>query len=450
MKGVKQLYQQELPHNTEVEQALLGAMMMDAKKKAKIISEINVDDFYHEQHKTIFRVIHALHYDNKAVDTLIVTSMLSNYGRLEEIGGAPYILALFESVTSLAHTNHYIGLVLEMSNRRKLLDALEKSKENINNPEFALESLIDENKTLLESVKLNNAENNFKSIKELFGNSVEQIAKDSQRKSGITGLKTGFDKLDYTTSGLQNSDLIVLAARPAMGKTAFALNVAQNVARLNNVNVAVFSLEMGGEQLVKRMISSIANIPSHKIRSGTLNIDEWKKLKETEGAISNLGIYIDDSPGIDISKLRSKCARLHDEKNLGLIVIDYLQLIRGNGYGANRINEVSEISRTLKEIARELKIPVIALSQLSRQVETRENKRPIMSDLRESGSIEQDADIVIMMYREDYYRKPMEAKDGLVEIIFRKHRNGANDNFKLSFDVEYSLFKNIYDEKKYV
>lgn len=436
----------ESPHNTGAEQTLLGITMMDAKKKAEIMAQLSTEDFYHEQHKTIFRAIHTLHYDNKVVDALLVTTTLKNYNRLDEVGGPPYILALIESVTTIQHTSHYIKLLQEMTNKRKLLAVIEQSKANINNPDMTLDDLLNENKSLLDKIRSTN-DQNFKSIGNLLDSSIKQIESNSHQKSGITGLRTGFDKLDFTTSGLQKSDLIILAARPAMGKTAFSLNIAKNVAKLNNVNVAIFSLEMSGEQLTNRMISSTSGIQSHKIRSGILGAEEWKELKIAKDNLCELGIYVDDSPGIDIAKLRLKCISLHEENKLGLIVVDYLQLIRGRGFGANRINEVSEVSRTLKEIARELKIPVIALSQLSRAVETRENKRPIMSDLRESGSIEQDADIVVMMYREDYYRKPMENKDGLVEIIFRKHRNGSNDSFKLMFDTEYSLFRNIYHER---
>lgn len=435
----------EPPHNTEAEQALLGTLMKETDQKNKILDQLKVEDFYHHEHQTIFKVARTLHNDQKPIDAITLTSALADYQCLEAIGGAPYILAVFESVTTLAHTNHYIQLVLEESNKRKLLIALEKSKENIHNPDLSLEELVSQNKSLLDDVNTNTTDLTFKTIKSLFGETVEQI--QEQKVGGITGLKTGFDKLDYTTNGLQDGHLIILAARPSMGKTAFALNIAQNVSHLNNVKVAVFSLEMSGQELATRMISSTTGIHQRQLKARTLDPKDWQKIKTAKTAICELDLYIDDTPGIDITKLRSRCISLHHEHELGLVVVDYLQLIRGNGYGANRVNEVSEVSRTLKEIARELNVPVLALSQLSRGVESREERRPVMSDLRDSGGIEQDADIVIMMYRGDYYKKPIEAKDGLAEIIFRKHRSGALDHFKLSFDGDCSLFQNIYDER---
>ena len=246
------------------------------------------------------------------------------------------------------------------------------------------------------------------------------------------------------TSGLQNNDLIIVAARPAMGKTAFALNIAQNVAKLNHVNVAIFSLEMGADQLVSRLVSAEGRIEAHRLKTGNLEGADWRSLKIATDVLSNLGIYIDDTPGIRVGELRAKCRQLHQQKGLGLVMIDYLQLLSGSkANGGNRQQEVSEISRMLKEMARELKIPVIALSQLSRQVENREDKRPMMSDLRESGSIEQDADIVTFLYREDYYKKDPELNDNIVEIIFAKHRSGAVGTVKLAFRKEISRFENL-------
>ena len=432
-----------LPHNTEAEQAVLGAMMRDATLCMDVRHRLEPVAFYHPQHRLMYEAMLSLIDRNMAVDTTTTTAHLYDYGRLEEVGGAPYVLAVFESVTTLEHTDHHVDLVLEKHTARNIIERAQALIERGYDPELSIEELVEEAKGRFLSVEGDARGQSFQRINNVIQEFVKNIETLSKRTGEITGLQTGYDALDKMTSGLQNSDLIIVAARPAMGKTAFALNLAQNVAKLNNVNVAIFSLEMGVQQLAGRFISAEARIDSYKLRTGNLNNDDWRSLKIATDVLSQIGIFIDDTPGLKIGQLRAKCRAFHKQHGLGLVVLDYLQLMQGSGNSGNRQLEISEISRTLKEIARELEIPVIALSQLSRQVESREDKRPMMSDLRESGSIEQDADIVTFLLREDYYRKPDEPKDNMVEVIFGKHRNGSTGSIKLGFRGEHSRFENL-------
>jgi len=432
-----------LPHNTEAEQAVLGAMMQSGELVEEIKNQLKVEDFHHPQHQLMYEVMLSLTNRQIAIDSTTLTAHLYDYGRLAEIGGAPYILAVFESVTTLAHTTHYVNLILEKAMTRKVIAKSHQLIEASYDPQIPAEQLLDAANKLFADLKLNTNDDGFKQINDVLQDYVSNLERLSRQTGEITGLHTGFDALDKMTSGLQKNDLIIVAARPAMGKTAFALNIAQNVAKLNTTNVAIFSLEMGAEQLVGRFLSAEARIDSYKLRTGTLNPDDWRSLKIATDTLSNINIFIDDTPGIKVGQLRTKCRTLHKKHRLGLVVIDYLQLMQGNGNGMNRQLEISEISRTLKEIAREFEIPVIALSQLSRQVESREDKRPIMSDLRESGSIEQDADIVTFLLRQDYYRADDEPKDNMVEVIFGKHRNGSTGSIKLGFRGEHARFENI-------
>ena len=335
-------------------------------------------------------------------------------------------------------------MVLEKSISRLIINRAQELIEQGYSPETSTQDLIDAAEQKFSGLSRLNQGSDFKEINNVLVDFIKNVEKLSQSTGEVTGLTTGYTALDDITSGLQNNDLIIVAARPAMGKTAFALNVAQNVAKLNNVNVAIFSLEMGADQLVSRLVSAEGRIEAHRLKTGNLEGADWRSLKIATDVLGGLGIYIDDTPGIRVGELRAKCRQLHQQKGLGLVLIDYLQLLSGSkSNGGNRQQEVSEISRMLKEMARELKIPVIALSQLSRQVESREDKRPMMSDLRESGSIEQDADIVTFLYREDYYKKDPETNDNIVEVIFAKHRNGAVGTIKLAFRKEISRFENL-------
>lgn len=432
-----------MPHNTEAEQSVLGAMMRSSEQIDDIKIRLKTEDFHHPQHKLMYEAMLSLVERQMAVDSTTLTAHLYDYGRLEEIGGAPYVLDVFESVTTLAHTQHYVNLILEKSTARKVIERAHGLIEQGYNPDLSVDQLIEQAKRDFANLEGDTKNEDFKKIEDVLKDYVANLERLSKQTGEITGLHTGFDALDKMTSGLQKNDLIIVAARPAMGKTAFALNVAQNVAKLNDTNVAIFSLEMGAEQLVGRLLSAEGRIDSYKLRTGTLSGDDWRSLKIATDVLSGVGIFIDDTPGIKIGQLRAKCRALHKQHGLGLVVIDYLQLMQGNGNGMNRQLEISEISRTLKEVAREFQIPVIALSQLSRQVESREDKRPIMSDLRESGSIEQDADIVTFLLREDYYRQPEEPKDNMVEVIFGKHRNGSTGSIKLGFRGEHARFENV-------
>jgi len=434
-----------LPHNTEAEQAVLGGMMRDADVCLDVKLRLTPDDFFHHQHRVIYEVVLALMGAGIAVDVTTVTARIHDYGRLEEAGGVDYILAVFESVTTIAHTSHYVDLVLEKSISRKVIEKARFLIDQGYNPELTAGDLIEEARRQFANLESGAKDEDFQRIENIIAEFIKNIEHLSKQDGEITGLRTGYDALDKMTSGLQRNDLIIVAARPAMGKTAFALNVAQNVAKFNdNAKVAIFSLEMGAQQLVARLISAEGRIDSYKLRTGSLDGDDWRSLKIATNTLSDLGIFIDDTPGLKISQVRAKCRQLHKQHGLDLVLIDYLQLLSGSGgNGSNRQQEVSEISRTLKEVARELEIPVIALSQLSRQVESREDKRPMMSDLRESGSIEQDADIVTFLFREDYYNKDAEANNNFVEIIFAKHRNGSVGSIKLAFRKEISRFENL-------
>jgi len=432
-----------LPHNTEAEQAVLGAMMRSPQQVDDIKLRLKSEDFYHAQHQLMYEAMLSLVDRQTAIDSTTLTSVLHDYGRLEEVGGAPYVLAVFESVTTLEHTEHYVNLMVEKSMSRKVIERAHQLIDAAYDPEVQTDRLLDDAGRLFSDLEAHTKNEGFKKIDDVLKDYVTNLEQLSKQDGEITGLHTGFDALDKMTSGLQKNDLIIVAARPAMGKTAFALNVAQNVAKLNEANVAIFSLEMGAEQLVGRFLSAESRIDSYKLRTGKLEVDDWRSLKIATDVLSTARIFIDDTPGIKIGQLRAKCRALHKQHKLGLVVIDYLQLMQGNTGGLNRQLEISEISRTLKEIAREFEIPVVALSQLSRQVESREDKRPVMSDLRESGSIEQDADIVTFLLREDYYRKPEEPKDNMVEIIFGKHRNGSTGSIKLGFRGEHARFENL-------
>ena len=434
----------QMPHSTDAEQALLGAMMLDERVCEDVKLKLNADDFYHHRHKIIYEAMMALLEQGIGIDVTTVTAFLQDHQRISEIGGVEYILTIFESVATTAHAAHYMEMVLEKSISRMIINRAQTIIEQGYDPEFSTQDLIDAAEQQFSGLARLSQGSDFKEIDDVITEFIKNVERLSQTQGEVTGLTTGFELLDKMTSGLQRNDLIIVAARPAMGKTAFALNVAQNVAKLNRANVAIFSLEMGADQLVSRLISAEGRIEAYRLKTGTLEGSDWRSLKIATDVLSNLGIYIDDTPGIRVGELRAKCRQLHQQKGLDMVMIDYLQLLSGSkANGGNRQQEVSEISRTLKEMARELKIPVIALSQLSRQVESREDKRPMMSDLRESGSIEQDADIVTFLYREDYYKKDAAENDNIVEVIFGKHRSGAVGTIKLAFRKEISRFENL-------
>jgi replicative DNA helicase len=379
----------------------------------------------------------------KPIDVVTVTEELSSKKELEDVGGLSYLTEIANSVPTAANIAHYARIVEEKALLRRLIRVATNIVEDGFTREDEVEALLSEaEKKMMEVSNRKNA-GDFRHIKDVLVQTYDNIELLHARKGDITGVPTGFRDLDKITAGFQRNDLIIVAARPSVGKTAFALNVAQNVATKTEENVAIFSLEMGAEQLVMRMLCAEGNIDAQVLRTGALTAEDWRKLTMAMGSLSNAGIFIDDTPGIRINEIRSKCRRLKQEFGLGMIMIDYLQLIVGSSNGQeNRQQEVSEISRSLKSLARELQVPVIALSQLSRGVEQRQDKRPMMSDLRESGSIEQDADIVSFLYREDYYDKETENQN-MIEIIIAKQRNGPTGTVTLAFVKEFNKFVNI-------
>jgi replicative DNA helicase len=434
------------PQNIEAEQAVLGAIFIEPESLTVASEFLIPEDFYRSSHQKIFSAMLKLSDQGKAIDVVTVTEELAATEQLENIGGVSYLMELANAVPTAANVEYYARIVEEKSLLRRLIRTATEIAQEGYSREDEVESLLSEAEKKIMEVSGRKSAGSFISIKDVLVEAYDNIEKLANRQGDITGIPTGFTELDRMTAGFQRNDLIIVAARPSVGKTAFALNIAQNVATKTDEVVAIFSLEMGAEQLVMRMLSSEGNINAQNLRTGDLSDEDWKKLTMAMGSLSNAQIYIDDTPGIRIAEMRAKCRRLKQERGLGMILIDYLQLIQGDGKADNRQQEVSEISRSLKALARELEVPVIALSQLSRSVEQRQDKRPMMSDIRESGSIEQDADIVAFLYRDDYYDKETENKN-IIEIIIAKQRNGPVGTVQRAFAKEYSKFVNL--ERRY-
>jgi replicative DNA helicase len=431
------------PHNIEAEQAVIGAIFLEPQAITSASEILSPDDFYRAAHQKIYEVILTLSEKGEPIDLVTVTSDLQDRKLLEEVGGVSYLSDLANSVPTAANIEYYSQIVEEKSLLRRLIRTATEITKNGYVGEDEVEDILNEAERSILEVARRKRSGSFKAIKDVLVETYDNIELLNNREGEITGIPTGFKHLDQMTAGFQRNDLIIVAARPSVGKTAFALNIAQNVATKTTENVAIFSLEMGAEQLVMRMLCAEGNIDAQRLRTGKLQPEDWQKLTMAMGSLSNAGIYIDDTPGIRINELQAKCRRLKQESGLGMILIDYLQLIVGSGKtGENRQQEVSEISRSLKGLARELQVPVIALSQLSRGVESRQDKRPMMSDIRESGSIEQDADIVAFLYRDDYYDKESENKN-IIEIIIAKQRNGPVGTCELAFVKEYNKFVNL-------
>lgn len=431
------------PHNIEAEQAVIGAIFLEPEAFSTASERLIATDFYRANHQAIFSTMYKLFEKGEPIDVVTVTTSLANTDQLEQSGGVTYLTDLASSVPTAANIDYYSKIVEEKSLLRRLIRSATDIVTNTFEKEDAVEEVLDEaEKTILEVSGRKNA-GAFKPIKDVLIDVYDNIEQLHNSDSDVTGIATGYRDLDRMTSGFQRNDLIIIAARPSVGKTAFALNIAQNVAVNSDENVAIFSLEMGAEQLVQRMLCAEGNIDSQRLRTGKLIDEDWKKLTMAMGSLSHSGVFIDDSPGIRVSDIRSKCRRLKQEHGLGMIIIDYLQLISGSESSKdNRQQEVSEISRSLKGLARELEVPLIALSQLSRGVESRQDKRPMMSDLRESGSIEQDADIVGFLYRDDYYDQESEQQN-IIEIILSKQRNGPTGTIELAFVKEYNKFVDL-------
>lgn len=431
------------PQNIEAEQAVIGAIFLEPSALTLAAEILIPEDFYRSAHQKIFDVMLKLSESGRAIDLITVTEELSAMKELEDVGGVSYLSEIAVSVPTAANIGYYAKIVEEKSILRRLIRTATSIVTDGYSREDEVEEVLSEaEKSIMEVAQRKNS-GAFHDIKDVLVRTYDNIEMLHNRKGDVTGIPTGFAELDRMTAGFQRNDLIIVAARPSVGKTAFALNIAQNVGTKTGENVAIFSLEMGAEQLVMRMLCAEGNINAQNLRTGALTDEDWRKLTMAMGSLSNSGIYIDDTPGVRISEIRSKCRRLKQEHGLGMILIDYLQLIQGSGRSKeNRQQEVSEISRSLKALARELEVPVIALSQLSRGVEQRQDKRPMMSDIRESGSIEQDADIVAFLYRDDYYDQESENKN-IIEIIIAKQRNGPVGTVQLAFVKEYNKFVNL-------
>lgn len=430
------------PQNIEAEQAVLGAMMLEHNAVVAAMEKLRPGDFYREVHRTIFEAMEHLHHDNKEVDVITLPEELRRMKKLDDVGGLEYILSLPNLVATAANIEYHANIVAEKALARNIITTCTELTSEAYDGEKEPEDLLDDAERRILQISESKRRGDFAPVGVVVEETLDKITKLYENKAGITGLPTGFRDLDRLTSGLQPSDLILVAARPSMGKTAFTLNIAQNVGVKQHKTVAFFSLEMSQEQLVQRLLCQIAHIDSQKLRTGQLNSDdEWTKLTDACDKLYQAPIYIDDTPGISVTEMRSKARRLKAEHGLDLIIVDYLQLMQGRN-SESRQQEISEISRSLKALARELKVPLIALSQLSRSVESRQDKRPMLSDLRESGALEQDADIVSFLYREDYYDKETENQH-ITEIILAKHRNGPVGSVKLYFKGEYTLFLNL-------
>ncbi len=431
------------PHDTEAEQAVIGSMLTDKEAIISAIEVLKEEDFYREDNKTIFGAILNLYNKAEPVDIITLKSELSSMGKLDVVGGLEYLAKLPDKVPTTSNVEKYIKIVEEKSLLRNLIktanDIIKLGYDETQDVEFLMDQA---EKKIFDTIQSRN-QKGYSSIKDILVDTFTQLEQLYNQKQHITGVPTGFADLDYKTAGLHGSELILVAARPAMGKSAFALNLATYAATRGKTPVAIFSLEMSKEQMVNRILCSEAMVDSNKVRTGKIDDEEWEKLAYASGMLSESKIFIDDTPGISIMEIRAKCRKLSLEQGIGLVVIDYLQLIQGSGKrGASREQEISEISRSLKILAKEINVPVIALSQLSRAVEQRPDHRPMLSDLRESGAIEQDADIVMFLYRDDYYNEDSDKKN-IAEVILAKHRAGSTGTVDLRWMGNYTKFVNL-------
>ncbi len=430
------------PHSSEAEQSVIGSMIMD-KDAIVAASELVIgEDFYEQRYGVLFDAMIELFNEGKPVDLVTLQNKLKEKDVPPELCSLEFIRNLIASVPTSANVRYYANIVKEKSTLRQLIKVTESITNECYLDKEKLETILEDSEKKMFDILQKRNSGEFVSIKEIVFKSLESIEAAARNKGSVTGVATGFYDLDYKTAGLQPSDLILIAARPSMGKTAFVLNIAEHVVLKNNVTTAIFSLEMSKDQLVKRIMSMHSKVNSQSMRTGDLSDDDWLKLVESARVIGNSNLIIDDTSSISISELRSKCRKFKLEHNLGLVIIDYLQLMSGSKKSESRQQEISEISRSLKGLARELSVPVVALSQLSRAVEQRPDKRPMLSDLRESGAIEQDADIVMFLYRDDYYNHDSE-EAGISEVIIGKQRNGPTGTVKLAWLSQYTKFANL-------
>ena len=432
------------PNDVDAEQAVIGSMLTDKDAVIAAIELLKEEDFYREDNKTIYSAILNLYNRSEPIDIITLKSELTAMGMFEKIGGFEYIVGLPEKVPTTANVDKYINIVKEKSELRRLIKTANEIIEQGYDPTENIDDIMNNAEKKIFNIMQDKDQKGYSPIKDVLVDTFTELEQLYNQKQHVTGVPTGFIDLDYKTAGLHNSDLVLIAARPAMGKSAFALNLATNAAVKANVPVVLFSLEMSKEQMVNRILCSEAMVDSNKVRTGKIDDEDWIKLANTMGELSEAPIYIDDTPGISINEIRAKCRKLKLEKNIGMVVIDYLQLVQGSSKRSqgSREQEISEISRSLKILAKEINVPVIALSQLSRAPEQRPDHRPMLSDLRESGAIEQDADIVMFLYRDDYYNEDSEDK-GLAEVILAKHRAGSTGTVKLVWLGNYTKFANM-------
>lgn len=442
----------EIPNDIIAEQSVLGSMFLSTYALQKACDALTEESFYYDSNAKIFSTVSEMFSKRIPIDATTVTSELKNKGILTQVGGVEYLTEIFNIVPTAANIEQYIKLVEDAAMLRRLIEVSTDITSSAYEKGLDINSTLDDAERKILSVVKNRRSTEFRNIKEVLSSTKENLERLAEDKGEVTGVPTGWERLDKITTGLHAGELIIIAARPAMGKSAWALNLATNAAINSGKTVAIFNLEMSAESLASRMISSVGHVEGYKLATGNLG-DDWDKVNEALSKLGETNIYMDDTAGITIGEIRSKCRRLaNSEKGLDLVIIDYLQLITSaTNYGTNRQQEVSDISRSLKLMALELKVPVVALAQLSRSAEQRkENPRPILSDLRESGSIEQDADIVAFLFREDYYKKDLESKDQVsdTEFIIAKHRNGATDTVPLRFKKDISKFFSIFDENR--
>lgn len=431
-----------LPQSLEAEQAVLAAMFNDRDAILEAIPLLKESDFYRHNHGVLFATMRKMNEQNVPVDLVTITAQLDKDGNLEKAGGIAYVAQIANSIGNAANVAYYANIVKEKAVLRDLISIASNISNRSYDDTEDTEKILDDAERMVLEISQKRTRSGLTPVAEVIDQSLSRLEILSQKKEGLTGLTSGFVDLDRMTSGWQKSDFIILAARPAMGKTALALNMAQNAAMATKQPVAIFSLEMSKEQLVNRMISSLAEIDQQTLRNGRIYGDDWIRLVNAVAPLGEAPVYIDDTPAISVREVRAKARRLKTEQGLGLIIINYLQLMGSTGRIESRQQEVSQISRSLKALARELDIPIIALSQLSRSVEQGQEKKPSLSHLRESGSLEQDADIVMFIYRDEYYNEDSDKK-GQAEIIIAKHRNGATGSVDLSFRKEFTKFGNL-------
>ena len=432
------------PQNLEAEQSILGGILLDNQALNTVLEILTHKDFYSEAHRRVFAAIVALSDRNEPCDLITLSSILKDKKQLDGVGGAAYLASLVDNVPSAANIAYYSKIVKEKAILRHLIGAATEILSQSYDTGAEVDDVLDKAEHAIFEISENKIRPAFFPIKSIIKDSFKTIEKLYERKELITGVPTGFEKIDDLTSGLQKSDLIIVAGRPSMGKTALALNIAQNAATETGIPVAIFSLEMSKEQLALRMLSSEARVDSQRLRKGFLGETDWPKLTTAAGRLSEAPLFIDDTPAITVLEMKAKARRLKAESDLGLIILDYLQLMRSGSFKESREQEISEISRSLKALAKELSVPIIALSQLNRKVEDRTNRRPQMADLRESGAIEQDADVIAFIYRDEVYNKSEDNPEkGIAEVIIGKQRNGPTGTVKLAFLEKFTCFENL-------